>query len=70
MKVTGNGTTVADWDGAKRWLLGLGATWIVLTFMVDTEDLAELAAAIAAVMAGTTLLTYGPDALRNLGFLQ
>lgn len=55
--------------GVGKWILGMGGTWIVLTIAVDLGDTAEVAVAFSVVLMGTVLLTYGPTALRNLGFL-
>ena len=52
---------------AIRWLIGLGGTWIILTLMVDLGDTAELAVALALVISGSVVLTYGPDVFKSLG---
>lgn len=51
-----------------RWALGLGGTWVVLSFMVDL-GWGEVASALALVIASGVLLDQGPRALENLGFL-
>lgn len=60
---------VVDTGKIARWGLGIVGVWLVLTFAVDLEDLAEVAAALAVLIATSTVLAYGPTALRNLGFL-
>ena len=64
-------TTPSTSDGQKviRWILAIGGVWVVLTFLVDLEDTADVASAFAVVLMGSVLLHFGPDALKNLGFL-
>jgi len=50
-----------------KWLLGIGGTWIILTLMVDLGDTADLAVALALVIMGSVVLTYGPDVFKSLG---
>jgi hypothetical protein len=53
--------------GEAKWLLGIGGTWIILTLMVDLGDTADLAVALALVIMGSVLLTYGADVFTALG---
>ncbi len=53
-----------------KWSLGLGGTWLVLTILVDVGDTQEVAVAFALVLMGSVLLQMGPQALKNLGFIQ
>jgi hypothetical protein len=57
----------ADTQKILKWLLGIGGMWIILTLMVDLEDTADLAVAIALVVMGSVLLQYGPNVFTNLG---
>jgi hypothetical protein len=52
-----------------RWALGLGATWLVLTLLVDLGPTRELGVAFAFLVTGSVIIIHGPDALKNLGFL-
>jgi hypothetical protein len=54
-------------SGEMKWLLGIGGTWIILTLMVDLGDTADLAVALALVIMGSVLLTYGADVFKSLG---
>lgn len=50
-----------------KWLVGIGGLWIILTLMVDLEDTADLAVAIAIVVMGSVLLQDGPNVFKELG---
>lgn len=60
---------IPDSSAVIKWLVGIGGTWIVLTFLVDLGDTAELAEALAFAVVASVLMTQGPQALTNLGFL-
>jgi hypothetical protein len=51
----------------SKWLLGIAGTWIILTLMVDLGDTADLAVALALVIMGSVVLTYGGDVFTSLG---
>lgn len=54
---------------ALRWMLGLGGTWIILTLMVDLGDTSDLAVALALVIMGSVVLTYGDKVFIELGLV-
>lgn len=51
-----------------RWLVAYAALWLILTVVAETS-FAELAAAIAALIATGATFAMLPQALRNLGFI-
>lgn len=65
-----NNPNVPDTAHVIKWLLGMSALWIGLTFLVDLGETEELAEAIALVTMASVLMAYGPQALANLGFLS
>lgn len=65
-----NDTKLPSQQKTIQWLLGLGGTWLILSLMVDLGVTAELAEAFALVIMGSVLMTQGPQALANLGFIN
>jgi len=55
---------------AAKWAFGYAATWIALIAVSETSDGAEIAAALAVLIATSAAFAMGPTALKNLGFLQ
>lgn len=54
---------------ATVWLIGIGGTWLVLTFLAEFDDTRELAVALAVVMVGSVLYVHGQQAFQNLGVI-
>lgn len=66
---TFNPQTPSNVGGEGKWLLGIAGTWIILTIMVDLGDTADLAVALALVIMGSVVLSYGDKAFINLGLV-
>lgn len=60
-------TTAAKQPDMLKWLVAIGATWIILSLMVDLGDTADLAVALALVIMGSVLLQEGPNVFTQLG---
>jgi hypothetical protein len=52
-----------------KWLLGYGGLFLVLAFAAETS-VGPVAAALAALIAGSASFIMLPTSLRNLGFIQ
>src|SRR5579864_6659308 len=52
---------------ALRWLVGIVFVWIVLSFMVDLGETADLAVAFALVITGSVVFAYSPGVFASLG---
>jgi hypothetical protein len=52
-----------------KWLLAYGALVVVLAMAAETEA-GPIAAAFAALIAGSATFVLLPTSLRNLGFIQ
>lgn len=64
------GNVKADPATVGKWALGVAGTWVVLTLLVDLEDTADLAVALAILVVGSSLVLYGKQAMQNIGVLQ
>lgn len=53
-----------------KWAFGYAAVWITLVAFSETSDGAEIAAAMAVLIASSVSMAMGPQALKNLGFLK
>lgn len=65
----GGATATMPYDRATalKWLLGVAGTWVILTLLVDLGETSDLAVALALVLAGSVVLTYGPEMFQALG---
>jgi hypothetical protein len=63
--------TGATWGSEAQWAFAAAALWVTLTFAADMgPGPAGLATAFAVVIAVGAVMAFGPQAMKNAGFIQ
>lgn len=57
-------------DPRARWALGYVALFVVFAAAAETETLGPIAAALAALVAGSATFIMLPQSMKNLGLIQ